>query len=151
LQGAVIERRIAEYSGRDARLNSTDALRRWADTWQSAWEALALEPIVALYAEDALFSSQPFRMPYRGRAGVRAYVAQAFAEEEDVRAWFSEPVVQGDRAAVEWWASMRENGRDVTFAGTSILRFDGDGLVIEQRDTWNEAAGRLEPPPGWGR
>lgn len=127
------------------------AAKRWAETWQSAWGAQDLEAVVALYAEEAVFSSQPFRTPYRGRAGVREYVAQAFAEEEDVRAWFGEPVVAGERAAVEWWASLQENGREVTFAGTSVLRFDAAGLVAEQRDTWNEADGRLEPPGGWGR
>jgi ketosteroid isomerase-like protein len=129
---------------------SAAAARRWAETWQSAWEAQDVGAVVALYAEDTVFSSQPFRTPFRGAAGVREYVAHAFAEEEDVRAWFGEPVVQGERAAVEWWASMRENGRDVTFAGTSVLRFDGEGLVVEQRDTWNETEGHA-PPPGWGR
>lgn len=132
------------------RTTDSAAARRWAETWQSAWEALDVEPVVALYAEEATFSSQPFRTPYRGQVGVSEYVAQAFAEEEDVRAWFGEPLVAGERAAVEWWASLRENGRDVTLAGTSVLRFDAGGLVVEQRDTWNEAEGRIEPPAGWG-
>jgi ketosteroid isomerase-like protein len=127
-----------------------DAARRWADTWQRCWEAGDVDGIVALYAPDARFSSQPFRKLRTGSAGVRAYVAGAFAEESDVRAWFGAPVVDGDRAAVEWWAAMRDNGRDVTLAGASILRFDAAGRVVEQRDTWNTADGRLEPPPGWG-
>jgi hypothetical protein len=126
------------------------AARRWARTWQSAWEAFDVEAIVALYADDALFSSQPFRTPYRGRDGVREYVSQAFTEEADVRAWFGEPVVEGQRAAVEWWAALRENGSDVTLAGTSALRFDDEGRVVEQRDTWNQADGRVDPPSGWG-
>jgi hypothetical protein len=32
-----------------------------------------------------------------------------------------------------------------------VLRFDAAGLVVEQRDTWNQADGRREPPEGWGR
>jgi ketosteroid isomerase-like protein len=132
-------------------MSTESAARWWAESWQSAWEALDVERVVALYAAAAVFSSQPFRTPYRGPAGVREYVAQAVAAEEEVRAWFGEPVVDGARAAVEWWASMRENGREVTFAGTSILRFGADGRVLEQRDTWNESDGRLDPPPGWGR
>lgn len=54
------------------------------------------------------------------------------------------------RAAVEWWASLVEEGREITLAGTSVLRFGPDGLVIEQRDTWNQADGRSEPPGGGG-
>ncbi|MGI8999445.1 MAG: nuclear transport factor 2 family protein [Candidatus Limnocylindria bacterium] len=132
-------------------MNATEAAQRWAVTWQRAWEALDVEAIVALYATDVAFSSQPFRDAYRGRDGVRAYVSGAFADESGVRAWFGEPVVGGDRAAVEWWAALREVDVEVTLAGTSVLRFDVDGLVTEQRDAWNMIAGRQEPPAGWGR
>jgi hypothetical protein len=82
---------------------------------------------------------------------VREYVRQAFAEEERPRVWVGQPVVGGDRAAIEWWAAVTENGVEVTLAGTSVLRFDADGRVVEQRDTWNQAEGRREPPDGWGR
>jgi hypothetical protein len=126
------------------------AAARWADTWQRAWEASDVEAVVALYAGDAVFSSQPFRTPYPGRAGVREYVAGAFADERDVRAWFGTPIVDADRAAVEWWASLVEDRRAITLAGTSVLRIGPDGLVIEQRDTWNQADGRSDPPAGWG-
>jgi len=74
----------------------------------------------------------------------------AFGEERDVRARFGTPIVDGDRAAVEWWAALVHEGREVTLAGTSVLHFDADGLVLEQRDTWNVRHGRSEPPAGWG-
>lgn len=128
-----------------------DAAGRWAETWQRAWEAGDVDAVVALYHPHAVFSSQPFRVPYRGPSGVREYVAEAFAAETDVRAWFGAPVADGERAAVEWWAALTEAGEVVTLAGTSVLRFDGAGLVVEQRDTWNSAGGRREPPAGWGR
>ena len=82
---------------------------------------------------------------------MREYVSQAFAEEEEPRVWMGEPVVGAHHAAVEWWAALRENGAETTLAGTSVLKFDADGLVIEQRDAWNQADGRREPPEGWGR
>jgi hypothetical protein len=126
------------------------AARHWAETWQHAWEALDVESIVRLYHPDAAFSSQPFRAIDRRRAGVRAYVSRAFGEDRDVRARFGTPIVDGDRAAVEWWAALVDEGREVTLAGTSVLRFDADGLVLEQRDTWNARDGRFEPPAGWG-
>lgn len=132
-------------------MTPADAARRWAATWQAAWEALDVEAVVALYHPDARFSSQPFRAVFDGRDGVRSYVAGAFGEERDVRAWFGTPIVDGDRAAVEWWAALVDEGREVTLAGTSVLRFDADGLVLEQRDTWNVRDGRSEPPTGWGR
>lgn len=130
--------------------DTRDAARRWASIWQRAWESQDIEAIVELYAPDAVFSSQPFRPLDTGRGGIRAYVSGAFADEADVRAWFAEPVVDGDRAAVQWWAALLEAGEETTLAGTSVLRFDTDGLVADQRDTWNMAPGRRDPPEGWG-
>jgi SnoaL-like domain len=127
------------------------AAAKWADTWKRCWESLEREPIVALYADSITYSSEPFREPYRGRDGVRAYLDLAFGEESDVRAWYGEPVVDGDRAAVSWWAALREDGAQITLAGTSLLRFDPDGLVSDQWDAWNQLDGWLEPPEGWGR
>jgi hypothetical protein len=132
-------------------VDTHDAARRWADTWKSAWEAKDTEAIVALYAPDVIFSTQPFRTPYLRRAGVREYVSQAFSEEEAVRVWVGSPIVEGDRAAIEWWAALLENGIETSLAGTSVLRFDNDGQVVEQRDAWNQADGRREPPDNWGR
>ena len=114
--------------------------------WREGWEALDPEPILALYAPGALHSTEPFREPYRGIEGVREYVTQALAEEEDPKVWMSEPIVDGDRAAVSWWASLREAGADTTLAGTSVLRFDADGLVVEQWDAWNQLTDRRDPP-----
>jgi ketosteroid isomerase-like protein len=126
------------------------AARAWADTWQRCWQEGEADPIVALYADDATFTSHPFREVSRGRAGVREYVEGAFGDESEVRAWFGAPVVDGDRAAVRWWAALREAGEEVTLAGTSFLRFDADGLVAEQWDAWHMTAGRRDPTPGWG-
>jgi hypothetical protein len=124
------------------------AAARWAAAWKAGWEALDPEPILACYAADALLSTEPFREPYRGLAGVREYVTSVLGEEEDPAVWMSEPIVQHDRASVSWWASLREAGEDATLAGTSVLRFDADGLVVEQWDAWNRDATR-RPPPHW--
>ena len=132
------------------RVDAAAAARRWAEVWQRAWEALDPDAVVALYAPNATLLSQPFRELERGRNGVGDYVRGAFAEEAAVRAWFGRPVVDGDRASIEWWAALTEDGEEVTLAGTSTLRFDDGGLVTEQRDTWNLAPTRLEPPAGWG-
>jgi hypothetical protein len=122
--------------------------RRWAREWERAWREHDVEAVAALYADGASFRSHPFReLQPPGD-----YAASAFESEEpgaDVR--FAEPVVVGDgRAAVEWWAVTREEpSGKITLAGVSLLRFDGDGLVVDQRDYWAEGAGRREPYPGW--
>ena len=122
-----------------------EAAERWARTWERGWNEGDVESIVALYADDAVFSSHPFRPPYAGRAGVREYVSGAFAEESGVTARFATPIVGGETAAVSWWATLVESGEEITLAGTCVLRFDAEGLVTGQWDTWHQADGRLDP------
>jgi hypothetical protein len=129
-------------------LTTTEAARRWSRAWEEGWEALDPEPILACYAPNALLSSEPFREPYRGIDGVRDYVTRVLGAEEDPHVWMAEPIVHGDRAAISWWTSLLEEGAPATLAGTSILRFDETGLVLEQWDAWNVAAER-RAPPGW--
>jgi hypothetical protein len=126
-------------------VDTEEAVRRWVDGWLRGWQTLDPRPIVALYADNCLFLSAPFRE----HESPRAYVERALAEEEWAEPWFGEPLVDGDRAAVEWWTFMRENGRDVTLAGTSLLRFDQDGRCVEQRDAWAMTDGRVERTAGF--
>ena len=130
-------------------MDARAAAARWARTWHDAWEAQEVEPIVALYADDVVFSSQPFRVPYRGREGVRAYVTAAFGTEVGPRVWIAAPIVDGRRASISWWCALHEDGEEATLAGTSVLRFDEAGLVAEQWDAWNVHDRRSDPPAGW--
>ena len=123
------------------------AARRWAETWSRGWPAADLESIAALYATEALFYSHPFRDP----EPPRDYVERVFAAQAEAECRFGEPVVSSDRAAVDWWGVITDRDGSVeTIAGTSLLRFDDDGLVVEQRDVWAGEPGRRELPD-WPR
>lgn len=124
--------------------------RRWAEGYRRAWEALDAESVAALCSEDVVARSSPFREPDRGRAAVLEYTRRVFAEESAHEVWFGEPFGEGDRAAVEWWATFVEEERKVTLAGCTMLRFRPDGLVTVSRDYWHEKEGRRPPPEGWG-
>jgi ketosteroid isomerase-like protein len=117
-------------------VDAREAAKRWADTWERGWTEQDLEAILALYAPDASWSQSPFRDPETPRG----YLERVFAEEESAQCSFGEPLVDGDRAAVPWTGDTRlEGGGAERLAGVSLLRFDADGLVVEQRDFWNEA------------
>jgi ketosteroid isomerase-like protein len=131
-------------------MKPADAARRWADTWEREWPARDLEAVLALYHHDVVYASEPFRAPFQSIEEVRVYLAGAFAEEDEIEATFAEPLVDGPCASIEWWATLLEDGAETTLVGTSTLRFDEDGLVAEQRDTWNQTAGRVAPREGWG-
>jgi hypothetical protein len=117
------------------------AARRWAETWAQAWPLADVDSIAALYAADALFYSQAFREP----EAPAAYVARVFADQREAECRFGTPVAAGGRAAVDWWGVITDrDGTVETIAGTSLLRFDADGLVVEQRDVWSSQPGRRE-------
>ena len=57
--------------------------------------------------------------------------------------------MSGERAAVEWWASWTEHGQELTYAGVTVLHFDGQGQVVEHRDYDNHIERREPPYAGW--
>jgi hypothetical protein len=123
------------------------AARAWADAWQRCWRALDADLLEPVYAPNAVSRSHPFREAERPIE----YARWALGEEEGrPEVWMGEPIVTGDRAAVEWWACVIENGKQISLAGTSILRFGEDGRVVEQQDYFGQADGRIPPHPGWG-
>jgi hypothetical protein len=129
-------------------VNAQEAARRWAQTWERAWPAKDSDAIAALYADGAVYRSHPMRDPEPGAA--LGYTRRQFDLEDSIECRFGTPIASGDRAAVEWWASWVEDERELTLAGATMLRFDGDGRVVEHVDYWVERGGRLPPFTGWG-
>ena len=121
---------------------------RWAEAYRRAWLAGDAEAAAALYAEDCVFRSSPFR----DLEDARAYMRRVLPETETREAWFGTPFEQGDRAAVEYWATLVEpDGTESTLVGCHAMRFDADGLVVEARDYWHLEPGHRSPPDTWGR
>jgi SnoaL-like domain len=123
------------------------AAHAWVEGWRRGWPRRDVDGIAAVYEDGAVYSSHPFR----AAETARSYAERAFGEEDLVRAWFGEPVVSGDRAAVEYWAVLRtQAGDDITIAGAAFLRFGVDGRVTQHRDYWVQTDSSREPPSGWG-
>jgi hypothetical protein len=130
-------------------MDAETAARRWADTWSRAWPRRDAEAIAALYADTVVYRSPAFRPPDLGLAGVRRYLAEQLPAAENIECWFGQPIVSGGRAAVEWWASWTEQGQELSYAGVTVLRFDGQGQVVEHRDYDNHVERREPPYSGW--
>jgi hypothetical protein len=127
-------------------MNAEEAARAWVDAWDRAWRAKDETQLAPVYADDAAHRSRPDREPQHPLD----YARSAFAEEaDDLELWWGEPLVDGNRAAVEWWAALTDNGELVTLAGTSWLTLADDGRVVEQRDYWTSTPGRAAPWSGW--
>ena len=114
-------------------MDTREAAQRWADVWERGWPAHDSEAIGALYADSAFWQQHPFRDPEPG------YITRVFAEEESAQCEFGAPIVDGDRAVVPWSGNTRLiDGGTEDLVGVSLLRFDADGLVVDQRDICGE-------------
>jgi ketosteroid isomerase-like protein len=129
-------------------VDTREAARRWARTWADAWPVKDTDAIVALQAEEGCHWASMFR-PYRGRRGLRRYLYEYFAEESrPAVVWFAEPQVDGDTAAVEYWALVCINDQPATISGCTLVRFDASGLVAEARDYSHVKEGHHTPGGG---
>ena len=98
-----------------------------------------------LYAAGAILHL----LPFREHRPPREYVTEAFDDQAEAVCRFGSPIVDGDRAAVDWWGVITSRDGSVeSIAGTSLLRFGDDGSVVEQRDAWESVPGHRELP-GW--
>jgi hypothetical protein len=123
----------------------------WLDGYRRAWEQADTPAVLGLFTTDAGYRSHPLRPAHTGHDGIGAYWDRATADQQDVRVRFGDPIVDGDRVAVEWWTVMRAGGDPVTLVGCLLLAFAGDGRCRALRECWNVAEGLVDPPADWGR
>ena len=125
--------------------------REWLEDYATAWREGDAETLGELFTEDAVYRSTPLRPPTVGREAIREYWRDACSTQENLELRFGQPLVHGNRVAVEWWATMRNSGDDLTLPGALMLRFRAGGRCEELREYWHAEEGRVEPPEGWGR
>ncbi|MER6539609.1 nuclear transport factor 2 family protein [Streptomyces sp. 900105755] len=127
-------------------MDTWEAAERFVRVWARGWAAHDVDALLALYAEDCVHRSMPFRAPHRGRDELAAYLRWSFEAERVTDVRFSAPLVGPDGvAAAEFRVRSEERGAAATLAGCVFVRFDGRGLAVESRDYWHTADGHQEP------
>lgn len=127
----------------------TSTVERWLEAYRVAWETRDADAAAALFTADASYRDQPYEDAYRGREGVHEYWTKVTSTQSDIRFRTGKPIVDGDRAAVEWWVTLKNDGFELTLAGEFYLVFAGE-LVRELREYWHFGEGPIAPPEGWG-
>ncbi|MGW3131856.1 nuclear transport factor 2 family protein [Streptomyces sp. NPDC001123] len=127
-------------------MDTREAAERFVRVWERGWAAHDVDALLALYAEDCVHRSMPFRAPHRGRDELAAYLRWSFEAERVTDVRFSAPLVGPDGvAAAEFRVRSEEGGGAATLAGCVFVRFDAQGLAVEARDYWHTAEGHQEP------
>jgi ketosteroid isomerase-like protein len=123
----------------------------WLEGYRRAWEEGDADAVVGLFTDDAIYRSSPFREPHVGSEGIREYWSRATSSQSGTRVVVGNPIVDGNRVAVEWWATYvdAEEGAG-TLPGILFLRFAADGRCEELRETWHWVEGIRPPHEGWG-
>jgi hypothetical protein len=122
-------------------------VNKWIRSYSKAWLKKDAKAIASLFTEDAAYHSHPFRPVNQGKKSIFDYTLGALDVGEVYEVRFGRPVVEGSRAAVEYWTTMKEKVEDVTLAGCVMLRFARNGLCRELHDYWVLQAGKLQAPP----
>jgi uncharacterized protein (DUF433 family) len=122
----------------------------WLERYRRAWIERDADAASRLFTEDAVYREQPFETPFVGRAAIRDYWARVTASQTSVELCYGQPIVDGRRLAVEWWANLQTAESPITLAGEFLLRFADIGECRELREYWLLTQARIDPPPGWG-
>jgi len=123
---------------------------RWIRNYTKAWLKKDAKAIASLFSEDATYHSHPFRPVTHGKKSILDYTLGALDVGQVYEVRFGKPVVEGSRAAVEYWTTMKEKVEDVTLAGCVMLHFAKNGLCRELRDYWVLQTGKVQVPANWG-
>ena len=129
---------------------TTASVAAWAEAYRQAWEHADAAAAAALFAEGSSYRSNIFEEPHTGRDGIAAYWADVTESQADPTVLMGRPFVDGSRAAVEFWTTMRVDGDDTTLTGCLLLTFDEEGLCTDLREYWHFTSGILQPPASWG-
>jgi ketosteroid isomerase-like protein len=123
----------------------------WLEGYRRAWEEGDADAAAALFTDDAVYRSSPFREPHVGTDGIRDYWIGATSRQSNCRVLIGRPIVEGNRVAVEWWTTYADaEAGERTLPGILFLRFAPDGRCEELRETWHREDGTHPPHPGWG-
>lgn len=123
----------------------------WIERYRRAWLQADPELVASLFTPDGVYCWRLTEPPVEGRQAIREYWRGTCSTQAEVELALSSPIAVEGKMVLEFWATMREAGNEVTLPGCMLLRFDGDGLCQELREYWYSEPGRQVPPELWGR
>ncbi len=128
-----------------------ETVTTWLDNFGKVWRESDAEAAAALHPADGVYRNSPFlEEPYVGTEAIRGFWERALVGVGELDFRYGIPVIDGDRAAVEWWVTEVNAGEAYTLAGIFLLTFEGE-LVSDLREAFVKQPGALQPHEGWGR
>lgn len=113
---------------------------KFKQTLQQIEQTGDVEPLVAMFAEDAELSNLATPKPLRGRDGARQFWQKYLSVFKQIRSKFTN-TIESDGTSVLEWISQGDisSGEPLNYRGVSVLEID-NGLVQRFRTYYDSAA-----------
>jgi ketosteroid isomerase-like protein len=115
------------------------------------WESWDVPGFVDLFSDEVVYVAHATEETVVGRTALAGYLRKEAAEQGEVTVRMGEPVIEGDRVAVEFWVSARSGTGTATIVGCLIARLAEDGRCAFFREYWFDVEGQMSPYEGWGK
>lgn len=137
---------------------SENQVLRWVRGYIKAWETRDADAAAALFTPDAIYEEIPGvpERTFTGREAIRQYWRDVTADQSDIKVLHGDPLVEGSRAAVELWVTLRSPALNpsgdnwATIIEANVLIFAGQQLCRRNTEYPVIRPGKLPPPAGWG-
>ena len=118
---------------------ASEIASRFMNTLQQIEDTGDVEPLAAMFTEDAELINLAMTEPLHGRDGARKFWQKYLSVFERIHSSFTN-VVEGDDAAVLEWISegALSNGEPVSYRGVSVIEIE-NGLVRRFRTYYDSA------------
>lgn len=124
-------------------MSDTDRSRRFADALQ-AFEKGEQAELLDQFADGAELKRPERKHGPGAIADAATFWQQYIAEFDHIETEFDRIVEEGDEAVLEWHSTGRlAAGRDIDYAGVSLLTFDGD--TVSRFATYYDTAAFIDP------
>jgi ketosteroid isomerase-like protein len=123
-----------------------ESFRSWLDRYFAAWSSNDAGAVGALFAEDAEYSSGPFRESLLGReAIVRAWVDGG--AQPGLRTRHEAIAVRDDRGVAHWSVAFANDAGGTTeIDGILVCTFDGTGRCTRHEEWFDRRETASAPP-----
>jgi SnoaL-like domain len=137
---------------------SKQAATKWMEGYLHAWETRDADAVVKLFTVNGVYQSIPGvpNQTFVGRKAIHKYWVGVTRPQSMIHGIQGQPIVSGDRAAIEIWVTFRDpvynpKGKHmITLLETNVVTFVKSGLASKNVEYWNIIPGVHSPPPGWG-
>ena len=137
---------------------SKQTATKWMQGYLEAWVTRDADAVVKLFTPHGVYQSIPgvSNQTFVGRKAIHKYWFDVTRPQSMIQGIQGQPIVSGDRAAIEIWVTFRDpvynpkGNHMITLLETNVVTFVKSGLASKNVEYWNIIPGVHSPPPGWG-